>query len=123
MTANTPHTPLFAIVAQNNQYVDIAVRGTDEHLGFAIEYAAHPTGIGCFILRFVVHGKGVDPKNYKHLTYRESAQFLIPATDQPHGGGVRGCASEQARHPGVRTCRPEARSGQPLAITSVSGYR
>ena len=74
----TTTTPL-RYRGQNSRYVDIAVRN-QEHLGFAIEYALHPSGIGCFILRFVVHGKGIDPKNYKHLTYRESAQFLISET-------------------------------------------
>jgi hypothetical protein len=59
-------------------YADVASRNGNEFLGLSIEYAAHPSGIGCFILRFIVHGKGVDPKNYKHLTYREMAEFVIP---------------------------------------------
>ena len=81
MTASTaPNAPL-RYRGYNSQYVDIAVRGADEHLGLAIEYAAHPSGIGCFIVRFIAHGKGVDPKSFKHLTYRESAKFLIPPTE------------------------------------------
>ena len=81
MSASTaPNAPL-RYRGYNSHYVDIAVRGADEHLGFAIEYAVHPSGVGCFILRFIAHGKGVDPKNYKHLTYRESAKFVIPATE------------------------------------------
>jgi hypothetical protein len=64
----------------SNHYVDVAVRGGDEHLGLNVEYAVHPHGFGAFIVRFVVHGKGVDPKNYVHLTYRQSAKFIIPAT-------------------------------------------
>jgi hypothetical protein len=60
--------------------VDIASRNTSEFLGLAIEYAVHPNGLGCFILRFIVHGTGVmdDPAKYKHLTYREPAEFIIP---------------------------------------------
>jgi len=71
-----------------NEYLDIATRGggvsaegvspPDEFLGISADYAIHPKGIGCLIIRFVVHGKGANPKNYKHLTYRESAQFVIP---------------------------------------------
>jgi len=80
MSATAPNAPL-RYRGYNSQYVDIAVRGADEHLGLAIEYAAHPSNIGCFILRFIVHGKGIDPKNYTHLTYRESAKFIIPASE------------------------------------------
>jgi len=63
--------------------VDIASRNTSEFLGLAIEYAVHPNGLGCFILRFIVHGKGVmdDPAKYTHLTYREPAEFIIPASE------------------------------------------
>lgn len=63
---------------QSSRYVDIGLRG-DEHLAVSVEYAVHPSNVGCFIVRFVAHGK-TDPKAFKHLTYRESAQFLIPAT-------------------------------------------
>ena len=63
----------------SNFYVDIATRNA-EHLGFSLEYAIHPSNIGCFIVRFVVHGDDINPKNYKHLTYREKAKFIIPAT-------------------------------------------
>lgn len=78
MNATAPVAPL-RYRGSNNLYVDIAARN-EERLGFAVEYAIHPSNIGCFILRFVVHGEGADPKNYKHLTYREKAKFVIPAT-------------------------------------------
>jgi hypothetical protein len=78
MSATTVSNPL-RYRGSHNWYVDIAVREA-EQLGFAMQYASHPSGIGCFILRFIVHGKGIDPKNYKHLTFREEAKFLIPAT-------------------------------------------
>lgn len=67
---------------QSNSYVDIAIRGTDEHLGLGLDYAVHPqTGVGCFLVRFVVHGPGVEPTKYhNHLTYREMAKFVLPAT-------------------------------------------
>lgn len=74
---------------QHSRYVDIATRGTDEHLGMSLDYAVHPSGVGCFILRFVVHGKGVQPKNFKHLMYREPAQFVIPGTIPEMFEGVR----------------------------------
>lgn len=62
-------------------YVDIAVRD-GEFLGFNIDYAIHPSNIGCFIVRFVTHGENLQPSNYKHLTFRESkAQFLTYATE------------------------------------------
>jgi hypothetical protein len=61
-----------------SQYVDIASRNANEFLGLAIEYAVHPNGLGCFILRFIVHGKGVTESKYQHLTYREPAEFIIP---------------------------------------------
>jgi len=64
----------------SNKYVDIAIRGTDEAMGLNVEYAAHPNGIGCFIVRFVVHGEGVSPAGYKHLTYRETAKFATMPT-------------------------------------------
>jgi hypothetical protein len=62
----------------------------NEFLGISVEYAIHPKGVGCFILRFVVHGKGANPKNYKHLTYRESAKFVIPATQTTSGEVIKG---------------------------------
>jgi len=74
----------------NNRYVDIAVRGADEHLGLGVDYAVHPSGTGCFILRFVVHGNDVDPKNYKHLMYRESAKFVTEGTDPKSGEVFKG---------------------------------
>lgn len=65
----------------SSHYVDIGVRNETEFLAASVEYATHPSNIGCFIIRFVAHGKGVEPKNYtKHLMYRETAKFLIPAT-------------------------------------------
>ena len=79
----------------HSSYTDVATRGggvtpegvspPNEFLGISVEYAIHPKGVGCFILRFVVHGKGANPKNYKHLTYRESAKFVIPARRQRLG--------------------------------------
>jgi hypothetical protein len=73
-------TPLRYKGQSGNRYIDVAIRN-EEHLGVSMEYAIHPSNIGCFIVRFVVHGKGVDPKNYTHLTYREPAKFIIPATN------------------------------------------
>ena len=71
-------------------YVDIASRGK-ESLGLSVQYAVHPSNIGCFILRFIVHGKGIDPKNYTHLTYREPAEFLIePTAEQPTAEKFKG---------------------------------
>jgi hypothetical protein len=72
-----------------NWYVDIAERNT-ERLGVGIDYAAHPTGVGCFIVRFSVHGEGIDPKNYKHLTYRDKSRYVIPATDTTPAEGIKG---------------------------------
>ena len=74
----------------NSHYVDIAIRGTDEHLGLGVQYAVHPSGTGCFILRFVVHGKDVDPKNFKHLMYRESAKFITTGGDAKHSEVFKG---------------------------------
>lgn len=68
----------------SSRYIDIGVRG-DDFLAASVEYAVHPSNIGCFIVRFVAHGKSLDPLSFKHLTYREEkAQFLIPASkDNP----------------------------------------
>jgi hypothetical protein len=76
--ATATQTPL-RYQGWQSSYVDIATRHT-EHLGLAVEYAVHPSGIGCFIVRLVAHGKGVNPVNYKHLTYREPAKFVVPAS-------------------------------------------
>ena len=63
-----------------SHYVDIGAR-EGERLGLSVQYAIHPTNVGCFIVRFVVHGEGVKPSNFKHLTYREeAAKFVIAAT-------------------------------------------
>lgn len=80
MSVTAPNAPL-RYRGFNSQYVDVAVRGAEEHLGLSIEYAVHPSGIGCFILRFIAHGKGINPKNFTFLTYREPAKFLIAATE------------------------------------------
>ena len=66
----------FRFRGTNARYVDIAARN-EERIGLSVEYAAHPSNVGCFILRFVAHGQGLSPANYKHLTYRESAKFLV----------------------------------------------
>jgi len=79
LTETETTTPLRYRGQSGNTYTDVAIRN-EEHLGIAVQYAPHPSNVGCFIVRFVVHGKGVDPKNYKHLTYREPARFVIPAT-------------------------------------------
>jgi hypothetical protein len=80
MSTTAPVAPLRYRGFSNN-YVDVAVRGTDEHLGLSMDYAVHPSGVGCFIVRFIVHGAGVKPENYTHLTYRESAKFVVRATE------------------------------------------
>lgn len=73
----------------HSHYVDIAVRGTDEHLGLGVEYAVHPSGVGCFILRFVVHSASkLNPANYKHFAFRESAKFVIPDSGSKYNGEV-----------------------------------
>lgn len=69
----------------NSRYADIAARGDNEALAVAVEYAIHPSNVGCLIVRFVVHGEGAAPGNYKHLTFRESAKFVIPPSEEnPH---------------------------------------
>jgi hypothetical protein len=60
---------------QASSYVDIAVRGSDEHLGIGLQYAAHSSGVGCLIVRFVAHGT-VIPAKFTHFSYREKARFL-----------------------------------------------
>jgi len=66
-----------------SSYVDIALRGADEHLGIALQYEKHPSsGIGCFIIRFVTHGKEATPTSYTHFTFREDkANFAAPGPD------------------------------------------
>jgi hypothetical protein len=58
--------------------MDIASRlDSKEWLGLAVDYAVHPSGVGCFILRFVVHGEGVSPvTKLVHFTFREKAKFV-----------------------------------------------
>lgn len=76
MAAEIVETP-FRYRGQASTYVDIAVRGLDEHLGIALQYAKHPSGIGCFIIRFVTHGTEATPHKYTHFTFRaDGAQFL-----------------------------------------------
>lgn len=88
-TEQTQQTEPLRYKGSQNHYVDIAIRGDGEnveHLGLGAEYAVHPvTKVGCFILRFVVHGAGVDPKKYKHLMFRESAKFVIPSSQTNAG--------------------------------------
>lgn len=84
----------------SSQYVDVAARG-DERLAVAVEYAVHPSNVGCFILRFVAHGP-VDPKGFKHLTYRESAKFLIPATDKTSAEVFKGLRLNKLALPALK---------------------
>lgn len=60
---------------QSSVYVDVATRGTDEFLGVSLQYAIHPSNVGCFIVRFAAHGDDVNPKNFKHLTYRDQSKY------------------------------------------------
>jgi len=66
----------------SNQYVDFAIRGEGEFLGVGVDYAKHPSGVGCFVVRFVAHG-AANPLEFKHLSYREPAQFVIPSGTMP----------------------------------------
>lgn len=87
----------------SNKYVDIGVRNENEFLAASVEYAIHPSNIGCFIVRFVAHGNGADPKNYKHLTFRESAKFLIPTAESIyHGEMFRGYRLDKVAIPAFK---------------------
>ena len=58
----------------SSTYVDVATRGANEFLGVSVQYAVHPSNIGCFIFRFSAHGD-VSPMKFKHLTYRDKTRY------------------------------------------------
>lgn len=84
------------------RYTDIAVRGENEYLGFAVEYAVHPSGAGCFVMRFVAHGKELQP--FTHLTYRQRAEFYTQKDDSgKHAEIFRGVRLNKIA---VKVCSP-----------------
>jgi hypothetical protein len=101
MTEEQMATPL-RYRGYRSEYVDVAVRDT-QHLGIGIEYAVHPVEkVGCFILRFVVHGKDVKDTDFTYLNLREGAHFI---SEGDHATSIKGYRLNKVVikvfHPGV----------------------
>ena len=58
-----------------SSYVDIASRGGNEFIGLGLQYAKHPDGTGCLIVRFVAHGDGIKKGGFTHLLVREPGRL------------------------------------------------